>query len=118
MVIRTKEGLKIFYADMMKVYGTGYNAVLGRFSGLLNLFFTIATFLVVKEFNLGYIQTAGIFIIALTILMMLGYFYLKFDLLKAEAKSNFIEGPQQLEMYHRLQRIEAKLDKMEAKKDI
>ena len=33
-------------------------------------------------------------------------------LLKAEAASNFIENPQQLEMYHRIQRIEDKLDKM------
>jgi len=91
-------GWKRLYANLIKTYNAGYGAVLGRFSGLLNLFFTVATFFLVKGLDLGFIETIGIFVIAFSGLMLLGYIYLKLDLQKSEFSSNFREQPEMVQL--------------------
>ena len=49
--MKPKVGWKKFYADIMKYYGTGYGAILGRFSGIINLALLGSTYLLVKGLN-------------------------------------------------------------------
>ena len=46
----------------------------------------------------------------LIFILVSGFIYIKLGMLKAETASIFLENPQQVEMYHQLQRIEKKLD--------
>jgi hypothetical protein len=112
-----KRGWKRFYADSIKIYNTGYGAILGRFSGLLNLFFTIATFFLVKQFDLSYTELIIVAIVVFTGLMIAGWLYLKFGFQKAEFSSNFVEQPELYAMHKQIQRIETKLDKFLPKED-
>jgi len=101
------------YADIIKIYNVGYGAILGRFSGVLNLFFTVATFLVVKGLDLGYIETLAIFIVVMIIIMTLGFLYLRVGLQKSEFSSNFREQPEMLEMMKDIKEIKNKLNQKE-----
>jgi hypothetical protein len=111
------KGLKRLYADVIKIWNTGYGAILGRFSGVLNLFFTIATFFLVKSMDLSYTELVLIGIGVFAAIMIGGYLYLKFGFQKAEFSSNFIEQPELHEMYLRLQRMEEMLKKMQPKEE-
>ena len=103
---------KRMYADVIKIWNTGYGAILGRFSGVTNLFFTIATFFLVKGLDLTYTQTIILGIIVIAAIMICGYIYLKLGLQKAEYSSNVQEQPEMIELVTRVQRIEQKLDKL------
>jgi len=98
-------GWRRLYANAIKVYNCGYGAVLGRFSGLLNLFFTVATFLLVKGFDLGFVETIIIFVVAFGGLMGMGYIYLRLDLQKSEFSSNFREQPELVQMHNDIKEI-------------
>jgi len=103
-------GWKRLYANLIKTYNAGYGAVLGRFSGLLNLFFTVATFFLVKGLDLGFIETIIIFGIAFGGLMLLGFVYLKLDLQKSEFSSNFREQPEMLQILNDIAEIKKILE--------
>jgi hypothetical protein len=107
---KPKHGWKKLYADAIKTYNTGYGAIFGRFSGMLNLFFTVATFFIVKQFDLSYTELIIIVILGFSGLMLAGWLYLKFGFQKAEFSSNFLEQPEMHDMHLRIQRIESKLD--------
>lgn len=109
-------GLRDLYGDIMKIYTSGYNFILGRFYGIINLAMLASTYFIVKGFEVGFVETIIVGFLALIIIMVTGWVYLKLGLVKAETKSNFLENPQQMEMFYRLKRIEEKLDKLEAKK--
>lgn len=115
--MKPKVGWKKFYADIMKYYGTGYGAILGRFSGIINLALLGSTYLLVKGFELSFMQSIVVGIALLVFILISGYVYIKLGMLKAETASIFLENPQQVEMYHQLQRIEAKLDKILPKEE-
>ena len=100
------------YADLMKFYGTGYGSILGRFSGIINLSLLGSVFLMNKGFELSFIETIIIGIGLLTFILISGFFYIKFGLQKAEAATQFLENPQLDEMYHRVQRMEEKIDRL------
>ena len=103
-------GWKRLYANIIKTYNAGYSMILGRFSGLLNLFFTIATFLLVKGLDLGFIETIIIFAIAFGGLMGMGYIYLRLDLQKSEFSSNFKEQPELVQMFNDVKEIKKMLE--------
>ena len=103
-------GWKRFYANTIKTYNAGYGAILGRFSGLLNLFFTVATFLLVKGLDLGFIETIAIFAVVFGGLMGLGTIYLKLDLQKSEFSSNFREQPELVQMFNDIKSIKKLLE--------
>jgi hypothetical protein len=103
-------GWKKFYADIIKTYNCGYSVILGRFSGILNLFFTVATFFLVKGLDLGYFQIIIIFIFLFAILMGMGHAYLKLDLQKSEFSSNFKEQPELIEMKADIKQIKELLE--------
>jgi len=103
-------GWKRFYANAIKTYNAGYGAVLGRFSGLLNLFFTVATFFLVKGLDLGFFETIIIFIVVFSGLMGLGFTYLKLDLQKSEFSSNFKEQPELVQMFNDIKEIKKLLE--------
>ena len=105
--------LRDLYGDVMKVYTSGYNFVLGRFYGIVNLALLASTFLMVKGIDVGFVETVAVGVLAVVGLMVVGWFYLRLDLVKAETKSNFLENPQQMEMYYRLQRVEESLIRIE-----
>ena len=103
-------GWKRFYANTIKTYNAGYGAILGRFSGLLNLFFTVATFLLVKGLDLGFIETIAVFIVVFSVLMGLGALYLKLDLQKSEFSANFKEQPELVQMFDDVKEIKRMLE--------
>ena len=107
--------LRVLYGDVMKIYTSGYNFVLGRFYGIVNLALLASTFLMVKGIDVGFTETIAVGVLAVIGLMVVGWFYLKLGLVKAESQSNFVENPQNMEMLYRLRRIEEKLDKAEVK---
>ena len=101
--------IKKKYADIIKIWNTGYGAILGRFSGIMNLFFTVATFFLVKGMDLTYTQTIILGILLISVIMISGYIYLKMGFQKAEFSSNFEEQPEFKDMRDRLIRIEGLL---------
>jgi hypothetical protein len=94
------------YAYIIKVWNTGYGAVLGRFSGVMNLFFTVATFFLVKGMDLSYTQTIILGIVVISTIMIAGFIYLKLGLQKAEFSSNFDEAPEWKDIRDRIIRID------------
>lgn len=104
--------LKELYGDIMKIYTSGYNFVLGRFYGIVNLALLSSTFLMVKGIDIGFIETVLVGVVSIIGLMLVGVVYLRLGLVKAEAQSNFLENPQNMEMLVRIRRIEEKLDKL------
>ena len=105
-------GWKGIYGWAMKTWGCGYGILVGKIYGIINLVLLVSTYMIVKGLPLGFIESLIIGIVGVSVIFISGIIFVKMGLLKAEADSNFIENPQQLEMYHRIQRIEDKLDKM------
>ena len=99
------EGWKKIYADLIKMYNVGYGTLFGRISGIMNLFFTVATFLLVKGLDLGYIEIIIFGIILLSVIMGMGYIYLRMDLTKSEFSSNFQEQPEMVQMFNDIAEI-------------
>lgn len=110
-----KRGWKRLYADLIKCWNTGYGVILGRFGGAANLFFTIASFLLLKGLNFSYTETILAAVVVFAALMILGFVYLKMNLQKAEFSSNFVEQPELHEMYLRVQRMEEMLKNLQPK---
>ena len=105
-------GFRTTYGNIMKIYSCGYNFILGRFYGIINLSITVSTLLTVKGMEVGFSDTIILLGVALTGIMIFGLFFVKAGLMKAEAQANFIENPQQMEILSRIRRIEDKLDKL------
>ena len=108
---------KEIYGWTMKMWGAGYGALIGKFYGIINLVLLVSTYLIVKGFQLGFIESIILGILAVAAIFISGIFYVRLGLLKAEASSTFIENPQQHEMYLRIQRIEKKLDELLEEKE-
>lgn len=113
--VTPKRGWKRLYADLVKCWNTGYGIGLGRFGGMANLFFTVASFFLLKQVDLSYTEIAVIAVLVIIGLVILGYVYLKMNLQKAEFSSNFLEQPELHEQYLRIQRIEEMLKNMQPK---
>lgn len=106
---------KRVYGWAAKCWTAGYGLVIARVYGIINLSLLASTYLIVKGFNFGFMETVFVGLIGVGIIFASGIFAVKVGLLKAEAASNFHENPQSVEMYDRLVRIEEKLNKMERK---
>ena len=104
--------LKSLYGDTIKIYTSGYNFILGRFYGIVNLAMLASTYFIVKGYEVGFAETIIVGILAFAFIMFTGFVYLKLGLVKAESQSNFVENPQYVEMLARIRRIEEKLDKL------
>lgn len=104
---------KQIYGWAAKCWTAGYGLIIARIYGIINLSLLASTYLIVKGFNFSFTETLIIGFIGVVGIFLSGVFAVKAGLLKAEASSNFHENPQSVEMYERLQRIEAKLDKLE-----
>jgi uncharacterized membrane protein YciS (DUF1049 family) len=115
--MKPKSGWKLFYGHVVKCYGVGYGAVLGRFSGIINLALLGSTYLLVKGFELSFIQSVLVGVGLLIVILVSGFLYLRAGLQKAEYSSLFLEQPEMYDMYHRLQRIEKKLDSILPKEE-
>ena len=101
------------YGDTLKIYTSGYNFILGRFYGIVNLAMLASTYLIVQGYEIDFLTTTLVGIVAIIVIMITGYVYLKLGLVKAESKSNFVENPQNMEMLTRIRRIEEILIKLE-----
>lgn len=110
MKVKPKTGWKMLYANIIKCWNTGYGAILGRFSGVLNLALLASTYLLVKGFELSFFQSIVVGVALIAAILISGFVYLKYGFQKAEFSSNFSEQPELADMYHRIQRIEKKLD--------
>ena len=115
--IKPKSGWKMFYANTIKCWNTGYGAILGRFSGVINLALLASTYLLVKGFELSFTESIAVGIGLIVAILASGFLYLKYGFQKAEFSSNFSEQPEMADMYHRIQRIEKKLDAILPKED-
>ena len=104
------KGWKKLYADLIKIYNVGYGTLFGRVSGIMNLFFTVATFLLVKGLDLGYIEIIIIGVIVISAIMIMGYIYLRMDLAKSEFSSNFREQPELVQMKNEISEIKRLLE--------
>jgi len=107
----------MFYANTIKCWNTGYGAILGRFSGVINLALLASTYLLVKGFELSFTESIAVGIGLIVAILASGFLYLKYGFQKAEFSSNFSEQPEMADMYHRIQRIEKKLDAILPKED-
>lgn len=105
--LRPARGWKRLYADVMKTYNTGYGAILGRFTGVLNLALLASTYLLVKGFELSFTESlfAGIGIVV--VILISGFLYLWFGFQKAEASSAFAEQPELMQMKLDIEEIKA-----------
>ena len=92
-----------------KIWSAGYGLVVSKFYGVVNLGLLISTYLMVKGFEVNFIETIIIGVLGVSFIFVTGLFVVKFGLLKAETSSNFVENPYLFEMYERLKRIEEKL---------
>jgi len=100
----------MFYANTIKCWNTGYGAILGRFSGVINLALLASTYLLVKGFELSFTESIIVGVGLIFAILVSGFLYLKYGFQKAEFSSNFSEQPELSDMYERIQRIEKKLD--------
>jgi len=100
----------MLYANVIKCWNTGYGTILGRFYGVINLALLASTYLLVKGFELSFTESIAAGIALVVVILVCGFVYLKYGFQKAEFSSNFIEQPEMSDMYHRIQRIEKKLD--------
>lgn len=115
--LKPKSGWKMFYANLIKCWNTGYGAIFGRFYGIINLALLASTYLLVKGFELSFTQSIIVGIIMVVVLLVSGWTYLKYGFQKAEYSSNFEEQPELADMYRRIKRIEDKIDKVLPKEE-
>ena len=100
-----KTGWRGLYGNIMKTWGTGYGAVLGRFQGIINISLIGSTYLLTKGFELSFLQTVLFGIIVMVTIFVSGYIYLRLDLQKAEYSSNIKEQPELYEMHEKINEI-------------
>jgi uncharacterized membrane protein YciS (DUF1049 family) len=115
--IKPKSGWKMLYANLIKCWNTGYGAILGRFSGVLNLALLASTYLLVKGFELSFTESVIVGVGLIITILASGFLYLKYGFQKAEFSSNFSEQPEIYEMYLRIKRMEKKLDMLLPKEE-
>jgi uncharacterized membrane protein YciS (DUF1049 family) len=111
-MIKPKRGWKLLYAEIIKTYNTGYGAILGRFSGVLNLALLASTYLLVKGFELSFTQSVFVGIILIVCILISGFIYLKVGLQKAEFSSGFAEQPEMVKMKQDIEEIKDLLKEM------
>ena len=104
---------KELYGWGSKIWGAGYGFLVGKFYGIINLVLLVSTYLMVKGFHLGFIESILLGITAVGVIFVSGILYVRLGLLKAESSSNFVENPQLHEMYLRIQHIDNRLTKMQ-----
>jgi len=101
--MRKKDKIREIYGNIMKIYGCGYGMVLGRVIGIINVVLLGSTYMIAKGYEPGFIESILFGLGIVVAIMISGYIFLKTGLQKAEMKSNFLEQPQQKEMYERIQ---------------
>ena len=100
-----KSGWKMLYANVIKCWNTGYGAVLGRFSGVINLALLASTYLLVKGFELSFIQSIFVGVALIAVILVSGFIYLRTGFQKAEFSSNFAEQPEMMQMKRDIEEI-------------
>ena len=98
------------YGWSCTTWNAGYNLLISKLYGLINLGLLVSTYLIIKGFEISFTETIIIGVIGASVIFLTGLFVVKSGLLKAEASRNFLENPQLVEMHERLKRIEEKLD--------
>jgi len=109
--LKPKSGWKMLYANVIKCWNTGYGAILGRVSGVINLALLASTYLLVKGFELSFTQSVFAGVVLIAVILVSGFVYLRFGFQKAEASSNFIEQPELMQMKRDIEEIKAILTK-------
>jgi len=103
------KGWRRIYGELMKIWGCGYGAVLGRFQGIINIALIGSTYLLAKGFELSFLETIGFGLAIIIFIFVSGFLYLKMDLQKAEYSSNIKEQPELKEMYDKINEIYDKM---------
>jgi uncharacterized membrane protein YciS (DUF1049 family) len=102
-------GWRGLYGGVMKVWGIGYGAILGRAQGIINISLIGSTYLLAKGFELSFFETIGFGIVVIIFVFASGLIYIKLDLQKAEYSSNIKEQPELKEMYDKINEIYDKM---------
>lgn len=107
-----EKGWRGIYGWGMKIWGCGYGILIGKIYGILNFVLLISTYFMVKGFEVSFIETIAVGFIAVAIIFIAGIVFVKIGLLKAEASSNFVENPQQVEMLESIRQIKKDLEEL------
>ncbi len=102
-------GWRGLYGGIMKTWGIGYGAVLGRVQGIINISLIGSTYLIAKGFELSFFETIGFGVAIIVFIFVSGLIYLKLDLQKAEYSSFIKEQPEMLEIYNKVNAIYTEL---------
>ena len=83
--------------------------MIAKFSGVLNIVLLGSTYLMVLGVDLPFYVTITFGVSLAFFVMVMGYFYLKFDLQKSEYSSNVKEMPEMLQLFNDVKEIKEML---------
>lgn len=100
------------YGKLTKYFDNGRNAIIGRLYGVVQLVITFAIYFSVTGETITLEQVALFSILGIIILLIIGFVYSKFGLLKAEFSARNMENPEFLKILDDLKKIKKKLNIM------
>jgi len=103
--------ITLWQGRIIKYWEAGYGKVLARVYSMLSFILMASTYLLLQGFDIGFLAIPLIFLILVTIVFIIGFFYVKLGWLKAEQAAFFNENPELINIRQELKEIKELLKK-------
>jgi len=100
-----KMNMSLWQGRIIKYWEAGYGKVLARVYSMLSFILMASTYLLLQGFQVGVFEVMLVFISLVTIVFVIGIFYVKFGWLKAEQSAFFNENPELVQIREELKDI-------------
>ena len=95
----------LWQGRIIKYWEAGYGKVLARVYSMLSFIIASSTYLLLNGFKMDIIGITLVFATLITIVFIVGIFYVKFGWLKAEQSAFFNENPELINIRQELKEI-------------
>ena len=86
--------IRLWQGRIIKYWEAGYGKVLARVYSMLSFILMASTYLLLQGFEMGFVEMVLVFIMLISLVFIIGIFYVKFGWLKAEQSAFFNENPE------------------------
>ena len=97
--------ITLWQGRIIKYWEAGYGKVLARVYSMLSFILMASTYLLLQGFQIGILEMILVFLILITIVFVIGLFYVRFGWLKAEQTAFFNENPELMSLRSELKEI-------------